>query len=654
MAKSVVGQRKIRLLLCTLVIVLTTVLGYNRIHANDILRTSCCYGIDMESSSGCQLLNRVRTPSVSGFCHFSVSRVAVRHFDSTTHQETPTACSIATRSSPSLLYFSISYSSCTNLPRLDYPTRLYVKGRGATKSRKFSNRKRFCRLGPGPGCLPHLLNKRRSATFPPQYRDRSKDVDLAINVPNRLHLTNARPRPVNPACDLSLVKAIPRISSLPPFVDPYTNDDLRTIGFPIAGLNDSQTLPLNAYIRSSRSFTRKEKVAQFMQRLRHIKDNLVKSDPSAQLAKNVSVAVSVGSRLFRGPEYTDSPSRYPSKTDGRTYRAECHGHKPTNYFVPSHLRVGREEQSTCSDTSDGEAVDDHDIGLPVDYVDPYADVDELGHKRSTGMNHGIFYTFGIDGIRHGGYDDLDGTEGDGIGAQRAGIRRTVSLMGRESPGVGLSCFDGRHPLDGAYDRRYADDWRRFKEVLQAEKEGGDPKREVKRVKMIRGPYRGVPLEVIVKEMNSDRNPYLKRRKKGKLKHRSYVHYSVDPEKPERCNDWYKEMKKWNKDNPDKQQFNVDLYKFDLIFCDRLGRIVHMKENSPPYNFEFAPPPEMDGHEPFYILQLAKGYIETRGPQVGEVCEFVNDEQRRVYYENHFAKTRRSRWPLLLPDGRVIR
>ncbi|KJP85906.1 hypothetical protein AK88_04438 [Plasmodium fragile] len=150
------------------------------------------------------------------------------------------------------------------------------------------------------------------------------------------------------------------------------------------------------------------------------------------------------------------------------------------------------------------------------------------------------------------------------------------------------------------------------------------------------------LDEIIRDGDPTTNMHFYRRKKLK---------SLLYRDPNRFVNARKFIENYNKRAPPDKQINYDLFKCDIFYVHSDGTIMNIEENRPPYDKKLEES-ERD-KEPRFVIQAAPGHAKERNLKVGDKFPVINEEQKKILFDNHFAKPKKIRDPLVLPDGRKI-
>ncbi|GAB67634.1 hypothetical protein PCYB_122020 [Plasmodium cynomolgi strain B] len=164
------------------------------------------------------------------------------------------------------------------------------------------------------------------------------------------------------------------------------------------------------------------------------------------------------------------------------------------------------------------------------------------------------------------------------------------------------------------------------------------------------------LDEIIRDGDPSTNMHFYRRKRLK---------SLLYRDPNRFVNARKFIENYNKRAPPDKQINYDLFKCDMFYVHSDGTIMNIEENRPPYDKKLEES-ERD-KEPRFVIMAAvsgkrnenvhdcakPGHAKERNLKVGDKFPVINEEQKKVLFDNHFAKPKKIRDPLVLPDGRKI-
>ncbi|CRH01657.1 conserved Plasmodium protein, unknown function [Plasmodium relictum] len=113
----------------------------------------------------------------------------------------------------------------------------------------------------------------------------------------------------------------------------------------------------------------------------------------------------------------------------------------------------------------------------------------------------------------------------------------------------------------------------------------------------------------------------------------------------------KVIEKYNRRAPPDKQINFDLFRCDIFYVHSDGTIMNIEENRPPYEKKLE---ESDKHkEPRFIITAPPGHAKKNNFKIGDKFPVINEEAKRKVFDNHFARPKKIRDPLILPDGRKI-
>ncbi|CAA9989904.1 conserved Plasmodium protein, unknown function [Plasmodium knowlesi strain H] len=150
------------------------------------------------------------------------------------------------------------------------------------------------------------------------------------------------------------------------------------------------------------------------------------------------------------------------------------------------------------------------------------------------------------------------------------------------------------------------------------------------------------LDEIIRDGDPSTNMHFYRRKRLK---------SLLYRDPNRFVNARKFIENYNKRAPPDKQINYDLFRCDIFYVHSDGTIMNIEENRPPYDKKLE---ESDrDKEPRFVIQAAPGHAKERNLKVGDKFPVINEEQKKILFDNHFAKPKKIRDPLVLPDGRKI-
>ncbi|SCP05338.1 conserved Plasmodium protein, unknown function [Plasmodium ovale] len=111
------------------------------------------------------------------------------------------------------------------------------------------------------------------------------------------------------------------------------------------------------------------------------------------------------------------------------------------------------------------------------------------------------------------------------------------------------------------------------------------------------------------------------------------------------------VEKYNRKAPPDKQINYDLFRCDIFHVHSDGTIMKIEENRPPYEEKLEESEK--NKEPRFLITAAPGHAKEYNLKVGDKFPAVNEEHKKMLYDNHFAKPKKIRDPLILPDGRRI-
>ncbi|SCM11197.1 conserved Plasmodium protein, unknown function [Plasmodium chabaudi adami] len=150
------------------------------------------------------------------------------------------------------------------------------------------------------------------------------------------------------------------------------------------------------------------------------------------------------------------------------------------------------------------------------------------------------------------------------------------------------------------------------------------------------------LDDIIKDGDPSTNIHLYRRKKLK---------SLLYGDPSKFANTKKVIEKYNKHLPPEKQIDYDSFNCDIFYVHSDGTIMNIEENRSPYDKKLE---EKDKHqEPRFVIMAQAGHAKELNLKVGDKFPIVNEEHKKTLYDNHFAKPKKIRDPLVLPDGRKI-
>nr|PVC53185.1 hypothetical protein MACL_00000250 [Theileria orientalis] len=154
------------------------------------------------------------------------------------------------------------------------------------------------------------------------------------------------------------------------------------------------------------------------------------------------------------------------------------------------------------------------------------------------------------------------------------------------------------------------------------------------------------LDDVCDEGDIFRNPrYL-----GEYRYKYWFHpFYGSPAMP---SDAKKIIDEYNKKNPDDQVDYERDFLCDLIYCHSNGTIVELREDVLPYD-PSTDDVYMDGEdprEPRFVIYCERNYIKEHGLKKGQIFEQVNEENRKLYFDNIFFQPKSLRHPVHLPDG----
>ncbi|SBT40204.1 hypothetical protein POVWA2_040220 [Plasmodium ovale wallikeri] len=144
----------------------------------------------------------------------------------------------------------------------------------------------------------------------------------------------------------------------------------------------------------------------------------------------------------------------------------------------------------------------------------------------------------------------------------------------------------------------------------------------------------------------------------------------------------KVVEKYNRKAPPDKQINYDLFRCDIFHVHSDGTIMNIEENRPPYEEKLEESEK--NKEPRFLITTATscemcaikfvfpfrysnvlfsllstknylqpGHAKQYNLKVGDKFPAVNEDHKRMLYDNHFAKPKKIRDPLILPGGRRI-
>ncbi|EDL44486.1 hypothetical protein, conserved [Plasmodium vivax] len=150
------------------------------------------------------------------------------------------------------------------------------------------------------------------------------------------------------------------------------------------------------------------------------------------------------------------------------------------------------------------------------------------------------------------------------------------------------------------------------------------------------------LDEIIRDGDPSTNMHFYRRKRLK---------SLLYRDPNRFVNARKFIENYNKRAPPDKQINYDLFRCDIFYVHSDGTIMNIEENRPPYDKKLEE--NEREKEPRFVIMAAPGHAKERNLKVGDKFPVINEEQKKVLFDNHFAKPKKIRDPLVLPDGRKI-
>lgn len=111
------------------------------------------------------------------------------------------------------------------------------------------------------------------------------------------------------------------------------------------------------------------------------------------------------------------------------------------------------------------------------------------------------------------------------------------------------------------------------------------------------------------------------------------------------------VEKYNKKAPLEKQINYEDFSCDIYYVHSDGTIMNIEENRPPYDKKLE---ESERYkEPRFIITAKPGHAKEKNLKIGDKFPIINEEEKKKIFDNHFAKPKKIRDPLVLPDGRKI-
>uniref|UniRef100_A0A3B0MMA3 Uncharacterized protein n=1 Tax=Theileria annulata TaxID=5874 RepID=A0A3B0MMA3_THEAN len=115
------------------------------------------------------------------------------------------------------------------------------------------------------------------------------------------------------------------------------------------------------------------------------------------------------------------------------------------------------------------------------------------------------------------------------------------------------------------------------------------------------------------------------------------------------------IEEYNEEHPDdKIDYEKELL-CDLIYCHSNGTIVELRENVLPFDpkTDDVVIEGEDPREPRFVVHCDKNYIKEHNLKKGQIFDLVDEEHRRLYYDNIFFQPKCFRHPIHLPDGSLF-
>ncbi|VWU50586.1 conserved protein, unknown function [Hepatocystis sp. ex Piliocolobus tephrosceles] len=150
------------------------------------------------------------------------------------------------------------------------------------------------------------------------------------------------------------------------------------------------------------------------------------------------------------------------------------------------------------------------------------------------------------------------------------------------------------------------------------------------------------LDDIIKNGNPSTNMHFYRRQKLK---------SIFYRDPLKFVNTKKVIQKYNRTATPEKQINYDTFKCDIFYVHSDGTIMNIEENRPPYEKKLEESEKEK--EPRFVIMAPPGHAKEENLKVGDKFPTVNEEHKKNLFDNHFAKPKKIRDPLVLPDGRKI-
>lgn len=111
------------------------------------------------------------------------------------------------------------------------------------------------------------------------------------------------------------------------------------------------------------------------------------------------------------------------------------------------------------------------------------------------------------------------------------------------------------------------------------------------------------------------------------------------------------IEKYNRKAPADKQINYEDFRCDIYYVHSNGTIMNIEENRPPYDKKIE---ESERYkEPRFIITAKPGHAKENNLKIGDKFPIINEEEKKKLFDNHFARPKKARDPLVLPDGRKI-
>ncbi|GAW82140.1 hypothetical protein, conserved [Plasmodium gonderi] len=150
------------------------------------------------------------------------------------------------------------------------------------------------------------------------------------------------------------------------------------------------------------------------------------------------------------------------------------------------------------------------------------------------------------------------------------------------------------------------------------------------------------LDEIIRDGDPSTNMHFYRRKKLK---------SILYRDPNKFANSRKIIENYNKRVPPEKRIDYDSFKCDIFYVHSDGTIMNIEEERPPYDKKLEESER--NKEPRFVIMTPPRHAKEHNLKIGDKFPVINEKQKKILFDNHFAKPKKIRDPLVLPDGRKI-